>query len=135
SLHIKTDCQALIWHNCATTTNRAAGSSTGALIAFEERTSMRIALLEDEHEQAQNVQAILAERGYECDSFPTAQSFLSSVLHRSYDLLILDWQIPDGTGVEVLESVRAQLNWPIPVIFLTQRDSESDIVRALDAGA
>lgn len=96
---------------------------------------MRIALLEDEHEQAQNVQAILAERGYECDSFPTAQSFLSSVLHRSYDLLILDWQIPDGTGVEVLESVRAQLNWPIPVIFLTQRDSESDIVRALDAGA
>ncbi|MFC4976735.1 winged helix-turn-helix domain-containing protein [Halomonas beimenensis] len=38
------------------------------------------------------------------------------------------------TGIDVLESVRAQLNWPIPVIFLTQRDSEADIVRALDAG-
>lgn len=96
---------------------------------------MRIALLEDEHEQAQNIQTILSDNGHHCDSFPSGQAFLSAVLHRSYDLLILDWQIPDMTGIDVLESVRAQLNWPIPVVFLTQRDSETDIVRALDAGA
>lgn len=96
---------------------------------------MRIALLEDEHEQAQHIQAILAERGHPCDHFPSGQAFLSAVLHRSYDLLILDWQIPDTTGIEVLEHVRANLNWQIPVVFLTQRDSEADIVRALDAGA
>lgn len=96
---------------------------------------MRIALLEDEDEQAQHIQSMLSERGHHCDSFPTGQAFLSAVLHRSYDLLILDWQIPDMTGIDVLESVRAQLNWPIPVVFLTQRDSEQDIVRALDAGA
>ncbi|WP_273209181.1 response regulator transcription factor [Marinobacter subterrani] len=96
---------------------------------------MRIALLEDETEQAQHIQSILSERGHHCDSFPTGQSFLSAVLHRSYELLILDWQIPDMTGIDVLESIRAQLNWPIPVVFLTQRDSETDIVRALDAGA
>ncbi len=96
---------------------------------------MRIALLEDEHEQAQYIQAILAERGHPCDHFPSGQAFLSAVLHRSYDLLILDWQIPDTTGIEVLEHVRANLNWQIPVVFLTQRDSEADIVRALDAGA
>ncbi len=96
---------------------------------------MRIALLEDEHEQAQHIQAMLAERGHQCDQFPSGQAFLSAVLHRSYDLLILDWQIPDTTGIEVLEHVRAQLNWRIPVVFLTQRDSEADIVQALDAGA
>lgn len=96
---------------------------------------MRIALLEDEHEQAQNVQQILADHGHHCDSFPTGQSFLSAALHRSYDLMILDWQIPDMTGLDVLKDVRAQLNWPIPVVFLTQRDSEQDIVQALDAGA
>ena len=96
---------------------------------------MRIALLEDETEQAQHIQSILSERGHHCDSFPTGQNFLSAVLHRSYDLLVLDWQIPDMTGIDVLESVRAQLNWPIPMVFLTQRDSEADIVRALDAGA
>lgn len=96
---------------------------------------MRIALLEDEQEQAQHIKTLLAERNYECDAYPTAQAFISSVLHRSYDLLILDWQIPDGTGLDVLKTVRAQLNWRIPVVFLTQRDSEHDIVQALDAGA
>lgn len=96
---------------------------------------MRIALLEDEHEQAQRVQQILSDQGHHCDSFPTGQSFLSAALHRSYDLMILDWQIPDMTGLDVLRDVRAQLNWPIPIVFLTQRDSEQDIVQALDAGA
>ena len=96
---------------------------------------MRIALLEDELEQALHIQTILSERGHQCDHFPSGQAFLSAVLHRSYDLLILDWQIPDTTGIEVLEHVRSQLNWQIPVVFLTQRDSEADIVRALDAGA
>lgn len=96
---------------------------------------MRIALLEDEHEQAQHVQSILSEHGHQCDHFPSGQAFLSAVLHRSYDLLVLDWQIPDTTGIEVLEHVRANLDWQIPVVFLTQRDSEADIVRALNAGA
>lgn len=96
---------------------------------------MRIALLEDAQEQAQHIQAVLEESGYQCDSYSSGQSFLSAVLHKSYDLLILDWQIPDMTGIDVLTDVRAQLNWNIPVVFLTQRDSEPDIVRALDAGA
>ncbi len=96
---------------------------------------MRIALLEDEQEQARHIQSIVTEGGHTCDSFPSGQAFLSAVLHRSYDLLILDWQIPDMTGIDVLKSVRAQINWAIPVVFLTQRDSEADIVCALDAGA
>lgn len=96
---------------------------------------MRIALLEDELEQAQNIQNLLAERSYQCDSFETGQTFLSAVTHRSYDLLILDWQIPDMSGIEVLRNVRTQMDWPIPVVFLTQRDSEEDVVKALDAGA
>jgi DNA-binding response OmpR family regulator len=99
------------------------------------KNTMRIALLEDEQEQAQHVQLIVTEGGHTCDSFPSGQSFLGAVLHRSYDLLILDWQIPDMTGIDVLKSIRAQINWAIPVIFLTQRDSEADIVCALDAGA
>ena len=96
---------------------------------------MRIALLEDEHEQAHNIQSILSERGHVCDTFANGQAFLGAVLHRSYDLMILDWQIPDMSGIDVLTNVRAQLNWPLPAIFLTQRDTEEDIVQALDAGA
>jgi DNA-binding response OmpR family regulator len=96
---------------------------------------MRIALLEDEPEQSQHVQDVICESGHFCDAFETGQAFLSSVLHNNYDLLVLDWQIPDMTGLEVLKNVRVQINWPVPVLFLTQRDSEADIVCALDAGA
>ncbi|MFE8071977.1 response regulator transcription factor [Marinobacteraceae bacterium S3BR75-40.1] len=96
---------------------------------------MRIALLEDEVEQARHIQKLLEEHDQTCDMYNTGQAFLSAVTHRSYDLLILDWQVPDIDGIEVLKTVRRQLEWPIPVLFLTQRDSEQDIVQALDAGA
>lgn len=96
---------------------------------------MRIALLEDEREQARNLQELLQGNGHQCDTYGTGQSFISGVVHRSYDLLIMDWQLPDTDGVSVLKTVRDHMTWPIPVLFLTQRDSEEDIVKALDAGA
>ena len=96
---------------------------------------MRIALLEDEQEQAARIAELLREDDKTCDCFATGQAFLSAVTHKSYDLLILDWQVPDIDGIEVLRNVRATLDWPIPVLFVTQRDSEQDIITALDAGA
>lgn len=96
---------------------------------------MKIALLEDEVEQANNLKELLAEHDHECECFHTGKSFLYAVLHNSYDLLILDWQLPDMEGTEVLKQVRAELNWRVPVLFLTQRDSEADIITALDSGA
>lgn len=96
---------------------------------------MRIALLEDEKEQARHIAGLLTQNHYECDVYAAGQSFISAVTHKTYDLLILDWQIPDMDGIEVLKHLRRNLSWPIPALFLTQRDSEQDIVRALDAGA
>jgi len=96
---------------------------------------MRIGLLEDEVEQARNLSASLVEKGHACEFFHTGQSFLYAVTHNSYDLLIMDWQLPDMEGTDALRDVRKELNWKIPVIFLTQRDSEEDIITALEAGA
>jgi DNA-binding response OmpR family regulator len=96
---------------------------------------MRIALLEDAQEQAERIADLLREDDKTCDCLTTGQAFLSAVAHKSYDLLILDWQIPDIDGIEVLRNIRATLDWPIPVLFVTQRASEQDIIMALDAGA
>lgn len=96
---------------------------------------MKIALLEDEVDQAKNLSASLIENQHGCDYFHTGKSFIYAVLHNSYDLLILDWHLPDMEGTEVLKTLRSELSWRIPVIFLTSRDSEADIVTALDAGA
>lgn len=96
---------------------------------------MKIALLEDELDQAENLQRLLSENGHVCEHFVSGQTFMYAVTHNSYDLLIMDWQLPDCEGVDIVPQVRQQLNWRIPVLFLTQRDQEEDIVRALNAGA
>ncbi len=96
---------------------------------------MKIALLEDEIDQAKHLSDLLVSAQHHCEYFHTGKSFVYAVLHESYDLLILDWQIPDMDGTEALKTIRSQLNWRIPVLFLTSRDSEEDIITALDAGA
>ncbi len=53
----------------------------------------------------------------------------------TYDLIILDWMLPDIDGIRVLDWIRGHIDWPIPVLFVTGKDSETDIVQALDKGA
>lgn len=96
---------------------------------------MRIALLEDDQHMAQLAQLWLEGAGYDVQLFGLGETFIHGVGHDSFDLLIIDWVLPDIPGDEVLRWVRNNLDWPIPVLFVTQRDSEEDIVHALEAGA
>lgn len=96
---------------------------------------MKIAILEDEPNLARHLLDILEPKGFTCSHFDTGQSFTHAVMHDSFDLLIMDWQLPDADGVEILGRLRASIDWPIPILFLTQRDAEEDIVTALKAGA
>ena len=52
----------------------------------------------------------------------------------AYDANILDVMLPDGTGLALLEEMRGNGN-PVPVLMLTSRSAEQDVVRGLDAGA
>lgn len=96
---------------------------------------MRIALLEDDKDQGQVIELWLSDAGHVCNCFFSAKEFMSAVKRDSYDLLIMDWMLPESSGVEVLRWSRDQLDWQIPVIFTTQKDDESSIVEALEAGA
>ena len=53
----------------------------------------------------------------------------------SFDLFILDWQVPDVSGTEVLQWLRNNVSRRVPILFVTVRDSEQDIVFALEHGA
>ena len=96
---------------------------------------MRIALLEDDTDQAELVSLWLQGAGHEVRSFGTSREFQKSVARDSFDLLILDWVLPDLNGDEVLKWVRQTVDWPIPVLFMTQRDAEEDVVHILELGA
>lgn len=96
---------------------------------------MRIALLEDDVEQAGIIVSWLTNAGHICRHFEASRDFLRVVLRDSYDLLILDWMVPQMSGIEVLDKVRQSGKNFTPVLFITARDEESDVVEALEKGA
>ena len=96
---------------------------------------MRIAILEDEADQAALLKSCLASAGHDCHVFRTGQSVIKEAGRDSVDLVVRDWQVPEVSGEEVLRWIRKHGSDTVPVMFVTNRDSEQDIVSALEQGA
>jgi len=96
---------------------------------------MRIAWVEDDPDQAALIELWLGEAGHRVSVYADGRAFRHAVSHDSYDLLGIDWHLPDTGGDQILDWVRRVQNWQVPVIFVTARDAEEDIVRALELGA
>jgi DNA-binding response OmpR family regulator len=75
----------------------------------------------------------LTERGHAVASTPNAMDALRQILQTPPDLVLLDLGLPDLGGYEALRMIRAVS--PVPVMVITARDDESEIIRVLDAGA
>ena len=97
--------------------------------------NISVGLLEDEDPQAELLMGWLCDEGYNAFHCETGQSFIREVRSSSPDMLILDWQLPDCEGIDVLGMLRNTLAYEGPVLFATAKDSEEDIVRGLSAGA
>ncbi len=96
---------------------------------------MRIALLEDEQEQADLVCAWLTAAGHSCHVYPLGKDLVHDAQRESFDLFLLDWEVPGLSGTEVLVWIRGNIAEPVPVLFVTARQREEDIVHALSSGA
>lgn len=95
---------------------------------------MRILLVDDELEMIDPLSRILRREGYEVDIAYDGGQGQQLVQANSYDLLILDWMLPQSSGLEICQRLRAQGN-STPVLFLTAKDTLDDRVQGLDAGA
>ncbi|AKP92716.1 DNA-binding response regulator [Achromobacter xylosoxidans] len=96
---------------------------------------MKIASLEDDLDQAKRIQQVLTAAGYTCTSYQQSRDLLAALRNESFDLVLLDWHLPDIDGDDVVRWLRANIGPRIPVIFLTNRSSEDDLVEGLRAGA
>ena len=96
---------------------------------------MRIALLEDDLDQAVLVQAWLQAAGHSCHIFAHGQGLVRTAQRETFDMFLLDWEVPGMSGMEVLVWIRANVAEPVPVLFVTVRQAEEDIVHALSNGA
>ncbi|MDO4327073.1 MAG: response regulator transcription factor [bacterium] len=95
---------------------------------------MRLLVAEDERDMNRLLVKVLEKEGYGVDTCFDGEEALYYLEHTEYDAAILDIMMPKKDGLEVLKCIRRRGN-DLPVLFLTARDSISDRVKGLDAGA
>lgn len=102
---------------------------------------MRIAVVDDDQVALEQITETLQgnsqdlERQLDIQSFSTAKDFTRAAARDTYDLVVLDWQLPDSDGIKLLGWMKSFFEMPPAVIMLTNRQAEADVVEALSAGA
>src|SRR5689334_16004281 len=93
----------------------------------------RIMIVDDDPQIRRVLRTALVAQGYEVIDARNGEEALEKLRDERTDLMILDINMPGMTGLETCRTVRSSSD--IPIIMLTVRDTESDKVEALDAGA
>ena len=94
---------------------------------------MKILVVEDEPKTGKYLRKGLTESGFAVDLAQTGTEGELLALSGEYDLIVLDVMLPGRDGWQVLHSIRNSK--PVPVLFLSARDTVEDRVRGLELGA
>lgn len=95
---------------------------------------MRILIVEDEKRMAELLRKGLQEEGYVVTLEFDGQAGLSTAQNYEFDAIVLDVMLPGLSGFEVARQLRRSRR-QIPILMLTARDADSDVVKGLDVGA
>jgi two-component system response regulator RegX3 len=96
---------------------------------------VKIAVVDDDQDVASLLCLWLEEEGYTCVSYHDGQDFTREVGNEQFGAVLLDWMMPEVDGEQVLTWLRSKQDWETPVIFVTSRTTEDDMVRILNEGA
>lgn len=78
----------------------------------------------------------LGRTGFPAEGFPSSESFWQAMARQRPELILLDIMLPGESGAQILSRLRAEESFArIPVIMLTAKDGEDDVVSSLDCGA
>jgi len=97
-------------------------------------TADRLLIVDDDPELRNFLVTELSVEGYNCKEAATGQQALGQIRSEPWDLVLLDWTLPDFNGVEVCRRMR-QGGIGTPVLMITARDEVRERVEALDSGA
>lgn len=95
---------------------------------------MKILIVEDDLTIRENIAVILKHAGYAVDLADKYAEALQKSRDNNYDLIILDWMLPDGTGIDLCHTIR-QEEYRESILILTAKSQIEDLVKGLDAGA
>ena len=96
---------------------------------------MRVAIADDEPEVLAEVATVVVAAGHEVDSFRNGIDLQNALKRETYDVVLLDWNMPGRTGLEIVSWASEDLDTAPPFILLTSRRDKGEIVRGLEAGA
>lgn len=96
---------------------------------------MRVAIADDDPELLDQLAAALEGSTYSFDRFRNGSDLLTGLKRETYDVLLIDWNMPGATGLEIVQWSMDNLSPPPAMILLTSRAEKSDVVRGLEAGA
>lgn len=95
-----------------------------------------ILIVEDELAIADMLSISLGQAGYQTTHVSTAQAAREALQSQPYDLALVDWMLPGGSGLALVQHLRADDSArDMAIIMLTARTGEDDITKGLDAGA
>jgi DNA-binding response OmpR family regulator len=95
---------------------------------------MRVLVVEDQPQIARFVKEGLEQEGHAASTVSNGAAALASARTHAFDLILLDWLLPDLDGISVCRALRAEGN-SVPIIMLTAKDAVADRVSGLDGGA
>jgi two-component system OmpR family response regulator len=104
------------------------------VITLYMKRTMRILVVEDDASVAETVRRSLASEGHDAVLAPDARTARTCMVDPSYDAILLDLNLPDASGLELIGELR-QANPTVPVIMLTGLSSKDDVVRGFEVGA
>ena len=96
---------------------------------------MRVVIADDEPDVIAFLKSILEEMGHVVVSFNDGNLLSQAMVRETFDLLILDWNIPGKDGLATLQWMQSTMSERPPVIMMTNRSAKKDISDALNAGA
>ena len=94
---------------------------------------MLIFLIEDDEALAEGISFMLEKEGYETGRFSACSDSRRALEQTQPDLILLDWNLPDGDGLMLCREISEK--WKIPILMITARDMEIDQVMCLESGA
>lgn len=96
---------------------------------------MRIAIADDQKDMREYIRDTLQNAEYPCSQFTNGRELITALQRETFDLLIVDWNMPEQSGIEVIYWAHRNLTPCLPIIVMTSRSDSVDIVAALEAGA
>lgn len=94
---------------------------------------MLIFLIEDDEALAEGISFMLEKEGYETERFSACSDSRRALEQIQPDLILLDWNLPDGDGLMLCREISEK--WKIPILMITARDMEINQVMCLESGA